>query len=182
MRWFWIDRYTEFVAGKRATAIKGVSLSEEVVDEYAPGATYLPASLIVEGMAQTGGLLISQMFEFKSRVVLAKISSVRFHQQARPGTVLEFKCEMSSTTQFSAFVTGTVTNELGPVAELELMFAMLQDDERFENVVLFEPAALCRMLRILRMFEVAVYPDGSPVLVPEHMLEAERSELNVFQP
>ena len=57
MRWFWVDRFTEFVSGESATAEKNVSLSEEVVDEYAPGRTYFPSSLIVEGLAQTGGLL-----------------------------------------------------------------------------------------------------------------------------
>lgn len=35
MRWFWIDRFTEFVSGKHATAVKNVSLVEEVVDGYA---------------------------------------------------------------------------------------------------------------------------------------------------
>ncbi len=179
MRWFWIDRFTEFVAGTSAKAVKGISLTEEVVDDYAPGAPYLPASLIIEGMAQTGGLLVSQMSDFKARVVLAKLSVARFHQQARPGTLLHFACEMKTSTADSAMVTGTVENELGPVAELEMMFAMLQDD-RFENVVLFEPAALCRMVRMMRLFEVGRYPDGTPIRVPEHMLEAERSELNVY--
>lgn len=178
MRWFWIDRFTEFVPGQRATAVKGVSLSEEVVDDYAPGATYLPASLIVEGMAQTGGLLLSQMTDFKGRVVLAKVSSASFHTQAYPGSLLEFRCELVNTTAISAITSGTVTQNGKPLAELELMFAMLQDD-RFANVVLFEPAAFCRWLRLLRLFEVGRYPDGRPVAVPEHMLAAEKAELLV---
>lgn len=179
MRWFWIDRFTEFVAGQRATALKGVSLAEEVVDEYAPGATHLPASLIVEGMAQTGGLLVSQMSEFQARVVLAKVSSAKFHRVARPGDLLEFRCALTSSLPNGAFVSGTVTCDGAPLADLELMFAMLED-ERFANVVLFEPAAFCRMLRLLRLFDVGVYPDGRPVLVPQHMQDAERAELMVF--
>lgn len=178
MRWFWIDRFTEFVAGKRATALKGVSLSEEVVDEYAPGATYLPASLIVEGMAQTGGLLVSQMSDFQARVVLAKVTSASFHGQARPGSQLEFRCTLTTIVPAGAFVSGTVTCDGQPLAELELVFAMLED-ARFAGVQLFEPAAFCRMLRLLRLFDVGVHEDGRPVQVPAHMLEAERAELMV---
>lgn len=176
MRWFWIDRFTEFVSGRRATAVKGVSLSEEVVDEYAPGGTFLPASLIVEGMAQCGGLLISQMTDFKNRIVLAKVSSCEFHQQAYPGSVLEFRCERVNSTHISAVVAGSVSNHLGPVATLELMFATLQDD-RFSDIVLFEPAAFCRWLRLLRLFDVGILEDGTPIPVPEHMLAAEKAEL-----
>ena len=40
MRWFWIDRFTELVSGKSAVAVKNISLSEEVVDDYAPGRTF----------------------------------------------------------------------------------------------------------------------------------------------
>ena len=63
-------------------------------------------------------------------------------------------------------------------AEIELMFARL-DDERFEGVELFEPAEFCRMLRLLRLFEVGVNPDGSKVQVPQHMLEAEKAFLKI---
>ena len=62
--------------------------------------------------------------------------------------------------------------------EIELMCASL-DDERFENVELFEPAQFCRMIRLLRLFEVAVNPDGSPVQVPKHMVEAEKAFLKI---
>ena len=65
MRWFWIDRFTELVSGQHAIAVKNVSLAEEQNLDYAPGQPYFPASLIVEGIAQTGGLLIGQLNDFK---------------------------------------------------------------------------------------------------------------------
>ena len=55
MRWFWIDRFTEFESGQRAVAIKNVALSEEQLDDHLPGFPVMPNSLIIEGMAQTGG-------------------------------------------------------------------------------------------------------------------------------
>lgn len=172
MRWFWIDRFTEFVSGKYAVALKGVSLAEDPVDEYSPGWSYLPASLVIEGMAQTGGILVNQLSDFKNRVVLAKVGSCKFHDQAYPSDTLMFRAELTNLQPNGAFVSGHVHCGGKPFCEMELMFAFLTD-ERFENVQLFEPANFCRMLRLLRMFEVAKNEDGSPVAVPKYMLDAE---------
>ena len=176
MRWFWIDRYTEFVSGKHATAVKSVSLSEEVVDEYAPGRTFLPPTLIIEGLAQTGGLLVGQTSDFLDRVVLAKVQSSKFHFEAYPGDTLTYHVEITRQEADGAFVTGTSHCGDRLQAEINLMFAKLTD-ERFENVELFEPAALCRMCRLLRLFEVGVYVDGPRVQVPQHMIDAEKALL-----
>lgn len=178
MRWFWIDRFTEFVSGQSAVAVKSVSLSEEPVDEYAPGRTYFPSSLIIEGLAQTGGLLLSQVSDFKDRVVLAKISSSKFYCEAYPGDTLTYRVAMQNQLANGAIVQGT--SHIGDKlqGEIELMFASL-DDARFENVELFEPAQFCRMVRILRLFDVGVNPDGSPIHIPEHMLEAELAYLKI---
>ena len=96
MRWFWLDRFTEFVSGKYACAVKSVSLSEEAVDEYAPGRTHLPSTLIIEGMAQAGGLLVGQTGDFLERVVLAKVQSAKFHFEANPGDTLNYRVEIET--------------------------------------------------------------------------------------
>jgi 3-hydroxyacyl-[acyl-carrier-protein] dehydratase len=172
MRWFWIDRFTEFVSGQRATALKSVSLSEEAVDLYAPGRTYLPTSLVIEGLAQTAGLLVSQTSDFLDRVVLAKVQSSKFYFRAYPGDTLTYRVQIERQDPVGAFAVGTSHRGDELHAEIRLMFAILQD-ERFENVQLFEPGELCRMCRMLRLFEVGVHEDGSPVQVPKHMLDAE---------
>ena len=59
MRWFWIDRFIEFEAA-RAKAIKNISLGEEHLHDHFPGYPVMPNTLIVEGMAQTGGLLVCE--------------------------------------------------------------------------------------------------------------------------
>ncbi len=174
MRWFWIDRFTEFVAGKRASAVKSVSLSEEAVDEYAAGRTFLPASVIIEGLAQTGGLLVSQMTGFKGRIVLAKVQSSKFYFEVYPGHLLEYQIELTDKDDVSAFVSGTSHVDGKLQGEFNLMFAILTD-KRFAEVELFDPDELCRMCRILRMFEVGVNEDGSSIEVPAHFLEAEKN-------
>jgi 3-hydroxyacyl-[acyl-carrier-protein] dehydratase len=178
MRWFWIDRFTEFVSGKYARAVKAVSLSEEVVDEYAPGATFLPSSLLIEGTAQCGGLLVAQLSDFRNRTVLAKVGNAKFHREVYPGSVVEFFVELTSLQPNGAFVSATIKHGDAPVAELDLMFAFL-NDERFENVTLFEPAALCRMCRLMKLFDVGRYEDGRPIEVPQYMRDAEIAELSL---
>ena len=178
MRWFWIDRFTEFVSGQSATAVKSVSLSEEAVDEYAPGRNYCPTSLIIEGLAQTGGLLVGQMSDFKDRVVLAKITYSKFYSEAYPGETLTYRVAIQNQEANGAMVKGTSHIGERLHGEIELMFASL-DDERFGNVELFEPAEFCRMIRLLRLFEVGVNPDGTPVQVPIHMVEAEKAFLKI---
>lgn len=178
MRWYWIDRFTEFVSGDSAVAIKCVSQSEEVVEEYAPGRTFLPSSLIIEGLAQTGGLLVGQMSDFRDRIVLAKVSSSKFYFEAYPGDTLTYRVKITQQEGIGTMVTGTSHIGERLQGEVSLMFATL-DDERFEQVELFEPADFCRMIRLLRLFEVGVNPDGTPVEVPKYMREAEIANLKI---
>ena len=94
MRWFWIDRFDEFVRGRRATAVKNVSLAEEHLHDHFPGAALMPNSLIVEGMAQTAGLLVADAIDFNRRVVLAKVAAAEFHFDAVPGDSIRFAAEV----------------------------------------------------------------------------------------
>lgn len=176
MRWFWIDRFTEFVSGQHAVAVKCVSLADEVTDDYAPGRPFYPASMIIEGMAQAGGLLIDQLNDFSGRVVLAKVSKSEFFDEALPGDRLTFRCEIKDMLDIGSFVQGTVHRGGELLANIDLMFARLTD-ERFDKVQLFEPAEFCRMIRLLKLFDVGVNPDGTPVTVPQHMLDAEEAFL-----
>ena len=94
MRWFWIDRFTEFVRGRKATAVKSVSLAEEHLHDHFPGAALMPTTLIIEGMAQTGGILAADALAFKKQVVLAKVASAEFLFDVVPGDTLEYRAEL----------------------------------------------------------------------------------------
>lgn len=174
MRWFWIDRFEKFVAGTEATSIKNVTLAEEPLDDYLPGTPHYPASLMIEGMAQTGGLLISQIQDFTQRVVLAKVSKAEFFGVARPGDQLRLTARIRSLQSEGAAVDGTIEVDRQMLAKMELTFAIL--DESFGQSSFFKPGGLCQILRSMRLFDLGVQPDGTPISIPQHMLEAERSE------
>jgi 3-hydroxyacyl-[acyl-carrier-protein] dehydratase len=174
MRWFWIDRFEKFVVGREATALKNVTLGEEPLDDYLPGYPHFPHSLMIEGMAQTGGLLISQIQDFTQRIVLAKVSKARFHDIARPGDQLRLNAKIVSLHHDGAIVEGTIDVAEQRLADMELTFAIL--DESFGESSFFMPGDLCRILRSLRLFDVVVDEHGSKAPIPAYMLEAEKLE------
>ncbi|HUP81022.1 MAG TPA: 3-hydroxyacyl-ACP dehydratase FabZ family protein [Pirellula sp.] len=178
MRWFWIDRFIEFVRDARATTVKNVSFGEEPIDDYLPGHPHYPHSLIIEGMAQTGGLLVSEAEGFQTKTVLAKVSKAIFHQLIVPGDQIFLTAVVQDKKPSGAIVEGTVKVNGQVRAELELSFAFL--DDRFGATGLFPPEDLLRTLRILKLFDVAVDQNGNRIHPPEHMLEAERQAAREF--
>jgi 3-hydroxyacyl-[acyl-carrier-protein] dehydratase len=161
MRWFWIDRYVEFEAGVRATAIKAVTLAEEHLHDHFPGAPMMPNSLVLEGLAQTGGLLVSQQHDFTRNVVLAKVSRAKFHLPALPGDTLTYQAKIENLKREGASV--TLTSHIGDrlQAEVEVFFAYVDDIAGGEP--LFPREEFLVWLRMLRIFDVGRYPDGRPL-------------------
>jgi 3-hydroxyacyl-[acyl-carrier-protein] dehydratase len=180
MRWFWIDRFTEFERGRRAVAVKGVAMSEEQFDGYSPGFPLMPASLMIEGMAQTAGLLIGEMGGFAQRVVLAKVGKAIFSRPAMPGEMLRYEATIADVKGDGAFA--SVTAHVGDeqIAEVDLMFAFL--DERFPSGPLFEPVDFVAMLRAFHMYDVGRTQDGKPIDLPPFYAEAERAAQASYDP
>src|SRR5438067_10211868 len=123
MRWIWIDRFTEFTSRQSATAIKNVSLAEEHLHDLYPVFPIVPHSLIVEGMAQTAGILVGEARNFAEKVILAKIGKATFHRLVRPGETILFKAKIEQLSEDGASISGTVESAGDLVAEIELMFS-----------------------------------------------------------
>ena len=180
MRWFWIDRFEQFVRGQRAVAIKNVALSEEQLDGYSPGFPLMPTSLVIEGMAQTAGLLIGEMSGFEHRVVLAKIGKAVFQFPARPGDTLRYEATILDVKDDGAMA--SITSHVGdrPHGEVEMMFAFL--DDRFPPGPLFEPVDFVAMIRAFAMYDVGVTPEGKPIELPAFYAQAEREAKQSYPP
>jgi 3-hydroxyacyl-[acyl-carrier-protein] dehydratase len=174
MRWYWIDRFVEFERGKRAVAIKAVTMSEEQHDSYNAGYPVMPSSLIIEGMAQTAGILVGEMSGFKERVVLAKISKAVFHKPTECGDTIRYTAVLQDVQSDGAIasVVGHVGDQVH--AEVELMFAFLAHDNRFPEGPLFDPEDFLVMLRSFHLYDVGVDENGQPIRPPESYLQAER--------
>lgn len=156
-------------------AIKNVSLAEEHLHDNFPGFPVMPHSLVIEGLAQTGGLLVGADNQFLERVVLAKISKAVFHGHAVPGDTLTYTATLEDVRADGAFVSGTshIGSELH--AEVELVFAHLNDRNVEQN--LFEPADFLTILRVLGVYDVGRNREGGPLEIPSHLLVAEQTSV-----
>jgi len=128
MRWIWIDKFVEFTPRTSATAVKNVSLAEEHLHDLYPAFPIVPHSLIVEGMAQTAGILVGEARNFSEKVILAKIGRATFHRLVRPGDTIVFSARIDQMSEQGASITGTVTVASRLVAEIELMFSHIDQN------------------------------------------------------
>jgi 3-hydroxyacyl-[acyl-carrier-protein] dehydratase len=163
MRWFWLDRFTEFVSGSRATAVKCISLCEDHLQDHWPHYPLMPNTLIAEGMAQCGGLLVSELYRFSELVVLAKFARCEFEGEARPGDTLQYRAVIDQSKDAGASV--TVSAHLGDrrFGGAEIFFARFNADstEQTRGRKLFDPEDLYKWLRVVGVFDVGVRPDGT---------------------
>lgn len=129
MRWYWVDKFIEFNSGVSAKAVKNVSLAEEHLHDHFPGFPVMPGSLMIEGMAQTGGILLGEKNDFEYNVILAKVPKVEFHSWACPGDQLIYTATLEDAREEggSVKVTATVGDRL--VAEAEIVFVHLSSDD-----------------------------------------------------
>lgn len=130
MRWIWIDAFVEFVSGERASAVKNVTLAEEYLGDHFPGYPVMPASLIIEGMAQTAGILVGEARGFAENVILAKIRTAEFDDYAVPGDQLRYDAVVESLDERAAATSGTVLKNGKPIGRVDLIFSHVNQADR----------------------------------------------------
>ena len=114
MRWMWIDRIITHDPGERLVAVKTVSLSEDHLHDHLPASgdqpaiPLMPASLIIEGMAQTAGILVGAVNEFREKVILAKISKATVSADVLPGMTLRYTATIDRIDTGGAVTRGIV--------------------------------------------------------------------------
>ena len=122
-----VDRVVAYEPGRLAVAIKNVSFNEPQFQGHFPGRPLMPGVLIVEAMAQVGGLIVTQMPDLpKGLFVFAGIDGVRFRRPVVPGDQLRITCELLSLKRKrfgKVRAQATVAGEL--VCSGELMFSLV---------------------------------------------------------
>ncbi len=140
----WIDRVVELVPRQRLVAVKNVSLAEEHLhDHFAPdrarglaAVPVMPASLILEGMAQAAGILVGHAEGFKHKVILAKIGRAEIEHDAGPGMTLRYTAKIERIDDQGAATRGTIEllDHARPVTgyvtigSVEMMFSHLDNN------------------------------------------------------
>ncbi len=95
-----VDKVTDMEIGKNVIAYKNVSISEPVFEGHFPGHPIYPGVMILEGMAQAGGILALKSSglsdeELKSKVIyFMSIDRAKFRSPVKPGDRLEYRIEV----------------------------------------------------------------------------------------
>ncbi|MDY7015000.1 MAG: 3-hydroxyacyl-ACP dehydratase FabZ [Cyanobacteriota bacterium] len=90
-----VDRIIDYVPGQKAVGLKNVSINEPHFQGHFPGRPLMPGVLIVEAMAQVGGIVMTQMPGTENGLfVFAGIDKVRFRRPVVPGDQLVMTVEL----------------------------------------------------------------------------------------
>jgi len=121
-----VDRVVEFEAHKRVLGIKNVSINEPFFQGHFPGHPVMPGVLVVEALAQAGGILtqLSHAADTSGKLFyLVKIDNAKFSKMVVPGDRLELEVELKRTIRNMALYQGSARVDGEQVACAEILCA-----------------------------------------------------------
>jgi len=123
-----VDRILELEAGKRVVGVKNVTINEPFFAGHFPGHPIMPGVLIIEAMAQVGGmLLLGAIPDPQSKVVyFTSLNNVKWRRPVKPGDQLRFELDVLQVRGMMCKMHGVAKVDGEVVAEAE-MGAMVRD-------------------------------------------------------
>jgi len=126
-----VDAILEMERLKRIVGVKNVSINESHFQGHFPGAPVMPGVLIIESMAQTGGLLLLTEVPDRERKLLyfVAVDGARFRRPVVPGDQLRVEMKVISWRGDFCKLEGQATVDGKLAAEATLMCKMVDRDE-----------------------------------------------------
>lgn len=122
-----VDRILELEPGKRAVGIKNVTANEPFFQGHFPQRAVMPGVLIIEAMAQVGGVMILSVEEHKGKLAyLGTVDGVKFRRPIVPGDTLEMETELLRIRSNMGKVRCTARVRGQEVAVAHIMFALVE--------------------------------------------------------
>jgi UDP-3-O-[3-hydroxymyristoyl] N-acetylglucosamine deacetylase/3-hydroxyacyl-[acyl-carrier-protein] dehydratase len=123
-----VDRILEVDDGKRVVGVKNVTINEPFFQGHFPGHPIMPGVLIIEAMAQVGGVLLMGSLPDPSQKVVyfMSLDNVKFRKPVKPGDQLRFELEMTQVRGMVCKMRGVARVDGEVVCEAD-MAAMVRD-------------------------------------------------------
>ena len=137
MRWDLVDSFEVLKKGSVSKAWKSFDGTEDFFQGHFPSKPVVPGTLLIEMIAQAGGVLYGLGLDFKKEVILAKIALAFFPKEVFPPCRLWIEANLEKEREEGAWVSGTVklNGELVANAEILLVTMDALEEGRQESVV-----------------------------------------------
>jgi 3-hydroxyacyl-[acyl-carrier-protein] dehydratase len=133
VRFFLIDRITDWQVPNSAEATKNVALSEDFFDDHFPRRPVMPGVLMLEGMAQLSGLLLEaalqQAHQQSAKAILTVLERTKFRQLVRPGDRLVYRVDVTSVNPTGGKVSARAMVGADVVVTTGMVFAFQYVDD-----------------------------------------------------
>jgi 3-hydroxyacyl-[acyl-carrier-protein] dehydratase len=133
MRFFMIDRITQWQVGRSAEALKNVALSEDFFDDHFPRRPVMPGVLMIEGMAQLSGLLLEASLQEKygenAKALLTVLERTKFRSLVRPGDTLTYRANVSAVSRSGGKTAAEAVCNGRPVVTTGMVFVFKHTDD-----------------------------------------------------
>ena len=126
-----VDRVEELLPGKSIVALKNVSIGEPYFEGHFPDRRIMPGVLLVEAIAQAGGILLFHSIPDPERkfVVLSKLDGVKFRRPVVPGDQLRLEAEILKLKAKFCHLKGRATVEGELAVEGEMVAGLLDRED-----------------------------------------------------
>lgn len=121
-----VDRVEEIEPGKRAVGYKNVTMNEQIFQGHYPGKPIMPGVLMVEALAQLGGVAILSLDKYKGKKpILGGIKNAKFRRMVVPGDVLKLEIEIVKVKGPAGIGKGIATVNGEKAVEAEITFMIV---------------------------------------------------------